>query len=184
MYALFDFLIIRPDMYIYIYLCLPTKTWKNWGKPLGVCSPIDDHWLPRSTGCTTSSRLRLGSWSIYPPWNDGTSGTSTELFQTCFRYDNAEPIGSMYGIYANITGVYWWSMLPYIAYIRILWDWGFHAVTHDFWESGRDFGFWTNAALASSLTRRFWRPHLWNLPEKGGLQWIIRFTMNNISLNS
>ena len=23
----------------------------------------------------------------------------------------------MYGIYANIKGVYWWQMLPYIAYI-------------------------------------------------------------------
>ena len=27
------------------------------------------------------------------------------------------PIGSMYGIYANIKGVYWWWMLPYIAYM-------------------------------------------------------------------
>ena len=29
--------------------------------------------------------------------------------------------GSMYDIYANKTGVYWWQMLPYMAYIRILW---------------------------------------------------------------
>ena len=27
----------------------------------------------------------------------------------------------MYGIYANMTGVYKWRMLPYMAYIRILW---------------------------------------------------------------
>ena len=39
--------------------------------------------------------------------------------------DNTYPIGSMYGIYANKNGVYWWYMLPYIAATWILWVWIF-----------------------------------------------------------
>ena len=40
----------------------------------------------------------------------------------------------MHGIYANKTGVYSWSMLPYIAYILILWD------RYLTWKSGWWFG--------------------------------------------
>ena len=32
------------------------------------------------------------------------------------------PIGSMYGIYANIGGILMGSMLPYIAYMDPIWD--------------------------------------------------------------
>ena len=47
---------------------------------------------------------------------------STRIYRKPSHFQgNTMPIGSMYGIYAKMTGVYWWQMLPYMAYIRILW---------------------------------------------------------------
>ena len=50
------------------------------------------------------------------------------------------PIGCMYGIYANIGGmVYWWWMLPYIAYMDPMGDGYGHATLLRAWLCWHDF---------------------------------------------
>ena len=43
--------------------------------------------------------------------------SSYSNFADCFMSPFSVPIGSMYGIYANIWGILMGSMLPYIAYM-------------------------------------------------------------------
>ena len=63
---------------------------------------------PKSPSLSTSA-----IW--YQAWEDG-------IPQTLKPASNTKPIGSMYGIYANMTGVYWWDPCCHIYHTWIPWD--------------------------------------------------------------